>query len=169
MRETTTKIPWKDLNYFCLETARTSHFSAAALLRGKLVIKRTETIDLYFVIVKARVAPVECLAIPTLELQAAVLASRLRQEVQCTVSLTIKRRFMWNDSTTVLQWLHLLEKKTVFVANRVTEILELTTVDEWKQAPMGDNAADASTRGLAATALIESSLLKSPDSLRSPN
>ena len=106
---------------------------------------------------------------PRLELQAAVLASRLRQEVQGTVSLAIEICFMWNDSTTVLQWLHSLEKKPIFVANRVAEFLELTTVDEWNQAPMGDNAADASTRGLAATVLIESSLLKSPDSLRSPN
>ena len=52
---------------------------------------------------------------------------------------------MWTKSTTVLQWLHSIDKQPVFVANRVTEILELNKVDESIHA-----TADAGTRGLSA-------------------
>ena len=73
---------------------------------------------------------------------------------------------MWTDSTTVLQWLHSLEKQPVFVANRVAEILELTTADEWYHVQSADNPADAGTRGLSAKTLLQSSWLKGPDFLK---
>ena len=56
---------------------------------------------------------------------------------------------MWTESTTVLQWLHSLEKQSVFVANCVAEILEVTTADEWYYVQSADNPADAGTRGLS--------------------
>ena len=67
---------------------------------------------------------------PKLELQAALVASRLRQEVQRAISLNIERFFVWVDSTTVIQMLQSLEKQPSFLSNRVTQILELTTADE---------------------------------------
>ena len=73
---------------------------------------------------------------------------------------------MWTDSTTVLQWLHSIDKKPVFVANRVSEILELTTVDEWNHVPTAYNTADAGTRGLSANALLESPWLRGPNFLK---
>ena len=73
---------------------------------------------------------------------------------------------MWTDSTTVLQWLRSIDKQPVFVANRVAEILELTTVDEWNHVQTSDNPADAGTRGLSASALLESSWLKGPEFLK---
>ena len=86
-----------------------------------------------------------------------MLASRLRQEVQRAFSLKIERSLTWTDSTTVLEWLQLIEKQPVSVANRVTEIPELTKFDDWSQVPKVDNPADAGTRGLYATVLFESS------------
>ena len=80
----------------------------------------------------------------------------MRQEMQRAVSLNVEGCFMWTDSTTVLQWLHSVEKQPVFIADRVSEILELTKVDEWNLKPMSDNPADAGTRGFPATALFES-------------
>ena len=76
---------------------------------------------------------------------------------------------MWADSTTVLQWLHSIDKKPVFVANRVAEILELTTIDEWNHVPTADNPADAATRGLSANALLDSPWLKGPKFLITPD
>ena len=72
----------------------------------------------------------KALTIPKLELQAALLAARLKEEVQKALTLTVERTLMWTDNTTVLQWLHSIDKQPVFVANRVAEILEMTTVDE---------------------------------------
>ena len=76
---------------------------------------------------------------------------------------------MWTDSTTVLQWLHSIDKKPVFVANRVAEILELTTIDEWNHVPTADNPADAGTRGLSANALLDSPWLKGSKFLITPD
>ena len=52
---------------------------------------------------KAEVAPMKASTIHKLELQAALLAARLRKEVQRALTLQIDRTIMWTDSTTVLQ------------------------------------------------------------------
>ena len=57
-------------------------------------------------------------------------------------------------------------KQPVFVANRVAEILELTTADEWYHVQSAGNPADAGTRGLSAKALLQSSWLTGPKSLK---
>ena len=105
-------------------------FSAAAYLRVKLSNSKGITTELAFAIGKARVGPMKALTIPTLELQAALLAARLKDGIHKAPTLTVKPTLMWTDSTTVLQWLHSLDNQPVFVANIVTEIFGLTTVDE---------------------------------------
>ena len=144
-------------------------FAAVAFLRARVSRnERTET-QLAFVFGKARVAPMKALTIPKLELQAALLTARLKDEVQQALTVPVERTFMWTDSTTVLQWLHSIDKKPVFVANRVAEVLELTTVDEWNYVPTADNPADAGTRGLPAKSLFDSSWLKGPKFLMTPD
>ena len=107
----------------------------------------------------------KALTITKWELQVALLAARLRDKVQKALTLNVERTFMWTDSTTVLQWLHSIDKQPVFVANRVAVILELTTVEEWNHVATLDNPADAGTRGLSAKALTESCWLKGPEFL----
>ena len=144
-------------------------FSAVVFLRGKVISGNgCPQTKLAFVFGKARVAPMKALNIPKLELQASLLAARLRKDVQKALTLDISRTFMWTDSTTVLQWIHSLEKQPVFVANRVAEILELTTTDEWNYVQSSNNLAGAGTRGLSANALVESSWLKGPEFLKTP-
>ena len=142
-------------------------FSAVAFQRGKIVSEYSNSTELASVFGKARVAPMKALTIPKLELQAALLTATLRNnDIQQALTLEIEKTFMWTDSTTVLQWLHSLEKQPVFVANRVAEILELTTVDKWFHVQSADNPADAGTRGLSAKALLESCWLKGPSFLK---
>ena len=132
-------------------------FRAVAFLRALLNSsdneKRTE---LAFVIGKARVAPMKVLTVPKLEFQAALLASRLREEICEALTSQIQRTFMRTDSTTVLQWLNSLEKQRIFVANRVFEILEGTTVDQLHHVATQNNPAEAGTRGLSSEALQKS-------------
>ena len=71
--------------------------------------------------------------------------------------------FMWTDITTVFQCLNSLEKQLIFVANRVSKILEGTTVDQWHHVATQNNLADAGTRGLSSEALQNSI---GPDFLR---
>ena len=142
-------------------------FSAVEFLRALVNSsdhgKRTE---LDFVIGKARVALLKVLTVPKLDFQAALLASRLREEICEALTIQIQRMFMWTDSTTVLQWLNSLEKQLIFVANRVSEILEGTTVAQWHHVATQNNPADAGTRGLSSEALQNSAWLRGPDFLR---
>ena len=69
---------------------------------------------------------------------------------------------MWTDSATVLQWINSNEKQPIFVANRVCEILQYTSVDQWNHVATKDNPADAGTRGMSAEVLQLSSWVKGP-------
>ena len=79
-------------------------FGAVAFLRARLV--SSHQTKLAFVFGKARVAPMKALSIPKLELQAALLATRLKEEILKGLTFKVTDIFMWTDSTTVLQWLH---------------------------------------------------------------
>ena len=144
-------------------------FSAVAFLREKIINDHDVVTQLAFVFGKARVVPMTALIVSKLELQAALLAARLRVEVLSALSLKIDRTFMWSDSSIdvqLLQWLTSLKKQPTFVANRVCEILDLTTVDEWHYVPTAHNPADAGTRGMSATTLLNSCWLSGPDFLK---
>ena len=47
----------------------------------------------------------KCFTVPKLELQAALLATRLKVDIIKALTIPLSRVFMWTDSTTVLQWL----------------------------------------------------------------
>ena len=70
---------------------------------------------------------------------------------------------MMTYSTTVRQWLHSSEKQPELVSKRTAEILHSTTIHEWNHVQSADNPADASNRGIAASAFLEYSCLKTPD------
>ena len=107
----------------------------------------------------------EVMTVSNLELQAALLAARLKREITQAFTVTVNQVFMWTDSTTVLQWINSNEKQPIFVANRVCEILEYTSVDQWKHVATKDNPADAGTRGMSAEILQLSSWVKGPNFL----
>ena len=129
-------------------------FCSVAFLRGRSVV--TNEAKIAFVLGKARVAPMKTLSILKLELQAALLASRLRLETKNFLKIKIERSYMWVDSGTVLQWLNSTSMLPVFVANCVSEILQSTTIDEWFHVSSGGNPTDTGTRGITADALKES-------------
>ena len=108
----------------------------------------------------------KALSIPKLELQAALLATRLKEEILKGLTFKVTDIFMWTDSTIVLQWLHSCSKLPVFVCNRTGEILESTTTDQWHHILSGDNPADTGTRGISSEALKESSWVNGPSILR---
>ena len=107
-------------------------------------------------------AQMKVMTVPKLELQAVLLAARLKREITQTLTVTVNQVFMWTDSTTVLQWINSSEKQPIFVANRVCEILEYTSVDQWNHVATKDKPADAGTRGMSAEILQLSSWVKGP-------
>ena len=141
-------------------------FSAVAFLRAQVNTSSGPKTELAFVLGKARVAPMKVMTIPKLELQAALLAARLKQDICRALTVHVNKVYIWTDSTTVLQWLNSTSKQPIFVANRVCEILEHTSVDEWNHVASSDNPADAGTRGMSAEVLQSSSWVRGPDFLR---
>ena len=111
----------------------------------------------------------KALSIPKLELQAALLATRLKDDILTALTVSINHIYMWTDRTTNLLGLNSTEKLPVFVANRVGEILESTTIDEWHHVLSGYNPADTSTRGISSEALKDSSWVIGPSILRVPD
>ena len=79
-------------------------FAAVAYLRQP-ASKGDKTSQTAFIIGKARVAPMKLLTIPKLELQAALLASRLKRFVEDSLTIPINKVNLWTDSTTVCQWI----------------------------------------------------------------
>ena len=91
------------------------------------------TLKLSYVIGKCRVAPIRHMTIPKLELQAAVYGVRLRKLILSEHDVKIDSIYHWTDSSTVLQWLQAADKKQqVFVGNRAAEILENSSMDQWR-------------------------------------
>ena len=90
-------------------------FCAVGFLRARII--DTHETNLAFILGEARVAPIKAISIPKLELQASLLATRLKIDIMKALSIPINDVFMWNDSTTALQWLHSTAKQPVFIAN----------------------------------------------------
>ena len=142
-------------------------FSEVGFLRALVTCISGEiTTELTFVLGKARVAPIKVVTVPKLELQAALLAARFKREICRAVTVTVDKVFMWTDSTIVLQWINSTNKHPIFIANRLCEILENTSVDQWNHVATCDNPADADTRGMSAEDFQSSSWVRGPDFLR---
>lgn len=121
-----------------------------------------------FVTAKTRVAPLKYTSIPRLELQAAVIGTRLAKYVGKTHRIPIRKRFFWTDSRDVLCWLRSDHRKcTKFVGARVGEILENTEQSEWFWIPTKENVADEGTKWQKIPDLSPSSRwFKGPNFLR---
>ena len=108
-------------------------FSDASLEAMCMVayLRKHESSEVAFVIGKCRVAPKRNMAVAKLDMQAAVFGVRMRELTLDEHDIEVDRIVHWADSTTVLQWLHASNnKQPVFLANRVAEILESSTIDQ---------------------------------------
>ena len=106
------------------------------------------------------------MTVPKLELQAALPAAHLKKEICRALTVTVDKVFMWTCSTIVLQRINSTNKHPIFIANRVSEILENTNVYQWNQVVTCDIPADAGTRSMSAEVLQSSSWVRGPSFLR---
>lgn len=89
-------------------------------------------IGVSFLAGRARVAPMKPLTIPRLELQAALIGSRLAETIGSEIDCKLDQRYFWSDAMTVLHWIQGDPRAyQTYVSHRITEIHELTKVDEW--------------------------------------
>ena len=99
---------------------------------------------------KNRLAPIKKTLLTRLELNAAVLGVRLYTMISKEINLPIQNLLFWTDSALVLQCvINQRHRFKVFVAKRVTEILEMTTASQEHHTESKGNAADICNRGVA--------------------
>ena len=78
-----------------------------------------------------KVAPVKHHAIPKMEKTELVTGNRLKDAIFKEHSLHFHKTFMRSVNTTVLPWIRSSNvKQPNYVANRVAEIVDMSTVDE---------------------------------------
>ncbi|GFX53933.1 integrase catalytic domain-containing protein [Trichonephila clavipes] len=140
---------------FC--DASTKAYAAVVYLKSKH--------EIHLVSAKTRVAPIKQLTIPRLELCEALLLAELISVIQKALRTKPAECFLWTDSTIVLSWLMKPPiKENIFVKNRITKILNLTSTDEWHHIPGKLNPADCATRGLSSQQLMNADYWwKGPD------
>ncbi|GFU85713.1 integrase catalytic domain-containing protein [Trichonephila clavipes] len=143
------------LNGFC--DASTKAYAAVVYLKSKQ--------EIHLVSAKTRVAPIRQLTIPRLELCGAQLLAELISVIQKALRIRPAECFLWTDSTIVLSWLMKPPiKENIFVKNRITKILNLTSTDEWHHIPGKINPADCATRRLSPQQLMNADYWwKGPD------
>ena len=121
-------------------------FGACAYIRQKT---KENTYEVTFVAAKSRVAPLKQLTIPRLELQAAVLASRLAKSILDESRIQSESVKFLTDSTITLAWIQCAFRSfKPFVSSRVGEIQSRSHPSRWKHIPSEENVADDLSRGL---------------------
>ncbi|GFV54298.1 integrase catalytic domain-containing protein [Trichonephila clavipes] len=98
---------------------------------------------------KSRVAPIQVISIPQLELCACVLLAQLVKKIRSTLRLNISDFVLHTDSPIALAWLNTPANRLKnFAANRVTKVQGLTEGFQWKHVPSVLNPAGFVSRGL---------------------
>ncbi|GFV79193.1 uncharacterized protein TNCV_1817401 [Trichonephila clavipes] len=114
----------------------------------------------------ARVAPLKSLTIPRLELMSCCLGARLANSIIRALNLPGIKVIYWSDSEVALWWIREQGNWSVFVANRVKEIRELTQFQSWRHGPSNMNIADLLSRGCTPQKMLDFKWWEEPRWLR---
>ena len=108
------------------------------------------------VMAKSRVAPLKHVTIPRLEITAALVSARVGVLLKTELEYEQINEFFWSDSKVVLGYISNSGRRFhVFVANRIQQIRDLTSLVQWRHVESKDNPADYASRGLYAQDLID--------------
>ena len=108
---------------------------------------------------KSRISPKEYRSIARLELCGAVILANLMDLVAKNINLPFSKTVCWSDSAIILHWLKKCPSVLqTFVANRVSEIQELSKSFVWRHVRGELNPADLISRGLTPAEILVSNL-----------
>ena len=141
-----------ELHIFCDASERA--YGCSLYLR---CVNKFGNIHISLICSKNKLSPLKTMSIPRLELQAAHLAAKMDHNVRTELSqLTLGQATFWSDSTIVLAYIkNTSTRYQVFVANRVSFILDRTSASQWHHISGKENSADLLTRGVVVSQLTE--------------
>ena len=130
---------------------------------GAVVYCRTTYSDhppvIALVTAKTKVAKLKPPTVPRLELDGAVLLTKLLNNVSSILGVSQSHCHAWTDSSIVLAWLDGKPRENpIYVANRVQFIMQRTSPQTWRHVPMADNPADCASRGMMPRELLDHAL-----------
>ena len=123
-------------------------------------------VQVYLIRAKTRVAPIKTVSIARLELLACGIGARLARSVQTALDLPHLRITFWTDSMVALWWISNRGEWSVFVSNRVKEINEVTSAENWRHVPGKINPADVLSRGCSPQQLLDLKWYEGPTWLK---
>ena len=145
------------------------HFSDASVIKGYgqcsyvRMVDEQQRIHCTLVMGKSRVAPLKPVTVPRVELTADVCSVRISQQLRREFSYHIDQEYFWTDSKVVLGYISNESRRFhVFVANRVQEIQNSTSVEQWNHVESKQNPADEASRGVKSQELLHSRWINGP-------
>ena len=133
---------------------------ASTLPQGGVVYLRSLHVDtsvsIDIMLSKCRVAPLEKRTIPRMELEGALLLSKLFSVAANDLNIPRHSVFAWTDSTIVLVWLqNPLHSLKNYVAHRVENIVTKVNQKQWRYMHPSCNLADVLSRGIKPSDLVQ--------------
>ena len=130
-----------DLEIHIFSDASENAYGSVAYLRRSI-----PNIDVEMVLSRSRVAPLKIMTIPQLELEAALLGTKLLGKVLEVYEIPKSRVYLWSDSMIVLWWL-CCQPSTLkpFQGNRVRKIQDAG--GQWGYVNTHENPGDLASRG----------------------
>lgn len=108
---------------------------------------------------KSRISPMSGMTIPRLELMAILVGIRSLTFVHFELdTVKIKKVFLWSDSSCALSWLTSEKEQSIFVRNRVDEILRTPFNVIFQHVRTHENPADIISRGCLPEELYQTNL-----------
>ena len=152
------RVARAELHHF--SDASTQGYGQCSYLR---LMNNEGQIHCSFVIGKARVAPLKPVTVPRLELTAAVVSVKTSAQLQRELDLEEGEEVFWTDSKVVLGYIaNETGRFHIFVGNRVQQIQEHSSPNQWRYVDTKSNPVDHASRGLNPQELQKSSWIDGP-------